>query len=271
MVREISRRMNENGQLTIDDLRMRTSELALAYRQLAEQEMARRRYLTYIANELRAPLLAAGSYVQLIQRKAVSPKNLNVALDTISRQVGQISALINDILFLQEMDLILGKFQQVDMNEIVRDVVDKYTERAKKKSVQLRYEPDPILPPVLGDSRHLRSALTSLVENAVKFSPRGGKVVVRLRKDGEHLAVSVSDESVGLPPDTMSHVFDRFYHLERGGDEVFESSGLGLAIAKQIIEQHNGRLELSSQPDQGSTFTIWLNVWNEEPESQPPL
>jgi len=258
MVREISRRLSENDKMTIDDLRMRTSELALAYRKLAEQEMARREFLTNIAHQLRTPLLAAGGYLQLIQKAAIPPKNLNIALDTLSRQVGQIAALVNDILFLQEMDLILGKFQPVDMLEIARTVVDKCAERARKKSVRVRLEPDLGLPPVPGDARHLQRALTTLLDNAVKFSPKGGTVEVRLRKDGEQLAVSVSDQGIGIQSETLPRIFDRFYHRDRSRGQVFEGIGLGLAITRQVIEQHQGKLEVQSEPGKGSTFTMWL-------------
>jgi len=137
-------------------------------------------------------------------------------------------------------------------------VVDKCAERARKKSVRVRLEPDLGLPPVPGDARHLQRALFVLLDNAVKFSPNGGKVEVHLRKDGEQLAVSVSDQGIGIPPESMLHVFDRFYHRDRSRGQVFEGSGLGLAIAKQVIEQHQGKLEVHSEPGKGSTFTMWL-------------
>ncbi|MDI6768229.1 MAG: cyclic nucleotide-binding domain-containing protein [Anaerolineales bacterium] len=227
MVREIGRRLSENDQMTIDDLRMRTSELALAYRKLAEQEMARREFLANIARQLRTPLIAAGGYLQLIQKAGIPPKNLNIALETISRQVGQIAALVNDILFLQEMDLILGKFEPLDMLEIAHNVADKCTQRARKKSVRVRLEADPGLLPVLGDAKHLERALTVLVDNAVKFSPNGGRVEVRLRKEGEQVVVSVSDQGIGIQSETLQRIFDRFYHRNRSSGQVFGASAWG--------------------------------------------
>jgi signal transduction histidine kinase len=264
MVREISRRLSENDKMAIDDLRMRASELALAYRKLAEQEMARREFLTNIAHQLRTPLMAAGGYLQLIQKGAIPPTNLDIALDTISHQVGQIAALVNDILFLQEMDMILDKFEAVDMNALARAVVDNCTERAKKNAVRLRLVPDPGLPPVSGDAKHLGRALTALLDNAIKFSPNGGKVEVRLRQEGGQVVVAIRDQGIGIPPESLPRIFDRFYHLDRNGAQVYEGIGLGLAITKQVIEQHHGRLEVASEPGKGSTFTVRLNIWKEE-------
>jgi signal transduction histidine kinase len=89
-------------------------------------------------------------------------------------------------------------------------------------------------------------------------------VEVGLHRKGGQIAVSVSDHGIGIPPDQQQKIFDRYYHIDRSGDQLFEGLGLGLAIAKQVIEQHKGQLTLESMPGKGSTFTMWLNIWREE-------
>jgi signal transduction histidine kinase len=268
MVREISRRLRENDEMAIDDLRIRASELAEAYQKLAEQDVTRRDFLTNAAHQLRTPLMAAGGFLQMIQKGAVPPDKMPEAVDTVARNIQQIVALVNDILFVQEMELILGKFQPVNIVDLARETAAAHREKADERKVDLRVKPDLFLPPVAGDARSLERALSALVDNAVKFSPDGGKVDIAFHRKGGQVAVVVSDNGIGIQPDILPRIFDRFYHLDKSGDRLFEGLGLGLAIARQVVEQHKGRLLVTSTPGKGSAFTMWLNVWKEEGESE---
>ena len=261
MVSEISNRLRSNDQLAVDDLRMRASELAEAYQKLAEQELARREFLTNIAHELRTPLMVASGYLQMLKRGIVSGEQLTAGIDTVARNVQRITILVNDILFLQEMDLVLPEFQAVDINESARHVVAKYLEVATERSVDLRLIPSPGLPPVSGDSKSLERALTALLDNAVKFSPKGGVVEIRLSEKDDTILVAVEDHGIGIAKENMPRIFDRFYHLEKHEDNLFGGIGLGLAIIRQVIEQHQGRLDVSSEPGKGSVFTLTLKKW----------
>ncbi len=86
---------------------------------------------------------------------------------------------------------------------------------------------------------------------------------IRLRRKGDQVAVEIIDQGIGISPEILPHIFERFYHVDKSGDQLFEGLGLGLAITKQVIEQHKGHLDVVSTPGKGSTFTMWLNVWNE--------
>lgn len=260
MVREISSRLRENDEMAIEDLKMRASELAEAYQKLAEQELARREFLTNIAHELRTPLMAAGGFLQLLQKGLIPPDKLPATIDTVARNIQQITTLVNDILFLQEMDLILPKFQPVDMVKIANEVAEKYGDKAAANLLTIEVETKGVLPQVSGDPKSLERALTALVDNAVKFSPNGGKVIIRFRDEDMYLAVDVVDEGIGIPPENVTRIFDRFYHLERTGEQLFSGIGLGLAITNQVIKQHNGRLTVVSEPGKGSTFTVLLKA-----------
>jgi two-component system phosphate regulon sensor histidine kinase PhoR len=261
MVSEISNRLRQNDQMAVDDLRMRASELAHAYQKLAEHELARREFLTSVAHELRTPLMVASGYLQMLQKGMMSGDQLRAGIETVARNVQQINALVNDILFLQEMELVLPDFQAVDMNEIARLVVDRYAEKAKERDVNLSLQPSPGLPPVSGDAKSLERALMALVDNAIKFSPRGGDVEIRLSGADSKVLVAVEDHGIGIPKENWSRVFDRFYHLDRSGDDLFGGIGLGLAITRQVIEQHQGSLGFTSEPGKGSTFTLSLREW----------
>lgn len=261
MVSEISSRLRLNDQMAVDDLRLRAGELAQAYQKLAEQDLARREFLTNIAHELRTPLMVASGYLQMVQNGVLSGDQLKVGMEAISRNISQIVMLVNDILFLQELDLVLPDFQAVDLTQVAQGVVDMYQPRAVERKVTLRFKPDPNLPRVSGDPKSLERALMCLVDNAIKFSPKGGDVNIRTsRKDGE-VFISVEDHGIGIEKGNLPRIFDRFYHLERSGDDLFGGIGLGLAITRQVIEQHHGKLEVDSAPGRGSVFTFNLKEW----------
>jgi signal transduction histidine kinase len=263
MVSEISNRLRQNDQLAVDDLRIRASELAEAYQKLAEQDLARREFLTNVAHELRSPLMVASGYLQMLQKGIMEGDQLRAGIETVSRNVQQIVTLVNDILFLQEMDLVLPEFQAVDMNEIARAVIAKYSAKAKERGVNLRL-PDTArlnLPPVWGDAKSLERALMALVDNAIKFSPRGGEVKVNLDKKDDKVLIAVEDHGIGISNENLPRIFDRFYHLEKSGDDLFSGIGLGLAITRQVLKQHHGSLDVISKAGKGSTFTLTLKQW----------
>ncbi len=261
MVSEISNRLRQNDQLAVDDLRMRASELAEAYQKLAEQELARREFLTNVAHELRTPLTVASGYLQMLQKGIMSGDQLTAGIETIARNVQQITTLVNDILFLQEMDLVLPDFQAVDLNDVARLVVDRYTDKALERNVKLRFKPSPGLPAISGDSKSMERALMSLVDNAIKFSPKGGDVEIRLSANGDKVFAAVEDHGIGIAKENLPRVFDRFYHIERSEENLFGGIGLGLAITRQVIAQHQGSLDVTSEPGKGSTFTVTLKKW----------
>jgi len=263
MVSEISNRLRSNDQLAVDDLRMRASELAEAYQKLAEQELARREFLTNIAHELRTPLMVASGYLQMLQRGIVDGDQLKIGIDTVARNVQRITTLVNDILFLQEMDLVLPEFQAVDISEAARHVMGRYMSVATERGVDLRLtlNASPGLPPVSGDSKSLERALMALVDNAIKFSPKGGTVEIRLSEKDDMILVAIEDHGIGIPKENMPRIFDRFYHLEKHEDNLFGGIGLGLAIIRQVIEQHQGHLDVFSEPGKGSVFTLTLKKW----------
>jgi signal transduction histidine kinase len=260
MVREVSRRLRENDEMAIGDLRLKARELAGAYQQLAEQEFARREFLTTIAHELRTPLTAASGFLQLVRMGVLEGQTLTNAMDAITRNVQDIISLTNDILFLQEMDLILPAFQSTDVAAIVVKLVEQMRPRAVHNAVSLRYDIAPDLPQINGDAKSLERAIAAILDNAIKFSPDGGDVIVNVGFDEKQMWVRVKDHGVGIAADVMPCIFDRFYHVDHVGDYLFRGLGLGLSVARQVIEQHDGKILVESELGKGSTFTILLNM-----------
>jgi signal transduction histidine kinase len=261
MVSEISSRLRQNDQMAIEDLRLRASELADAYHKLAEQDLARREFLTNVAHELRTPLMVAGGYLHALQSGMVSPEQLDGTINTVKRNVDQITALTNDILFLQELELVLPDFQPVALDEVTEIVLKKYAQKAEARNIKVKLKKDGDVPKVQGDPQSLERAVTALLDNAIKFSAPGGDVEIRIQKQIDHVLFSVRDHGIGIDPDIRPRIFDRFFHLEKHGDELYGGLGIGLSITRQVIQQHKGSMEVESTPGRGSTFKIFLPIW----------
>lgn len=261
MVSEISDRLRQNDQMAIDDLRVRASELANAYQKLAEQELMRREFLSNIAHELRTPLMVAGGYLQAMKNGMLSGNQVNTALDTISRNVDQITTLANDLLFLQEVELVLPEFQSVNLVDVTIEVIKKYEGKAQARGIAIKVKGERGIPNVRGDAQSIARAVTALIDNAIKFSAPKGEVEVRFAIQKDRALVSVEDRGIGIAPEIRPRIFDRFFHLERSGDELYSGLGIGLSITRQVILQHNGMLDVESQPGKGSKFTISLLKW----------
>lgn len=262
MISEISNRLRANDQLAIEDLRLRAREIADAYQKLAEQDMARNEFLTSIAHELRTPLMVASGYLHTLKKGVLSGDQLQSTIEIVSRNVDQIVNLTNDLLFLQEQELVLRDFQPVNLPEMVERVIEKYKDKAKTRRLSVKVRGNTKIPPVQGDEPSLERAVTGLVDNAIKFSPPGATVDIRFADLGNHVSVSVVDYGIGIDPKIRPRIFDRFFHMEKSGDEIYDGIGIGLSITRQVIQQHRGMLDLDSQPGKGSTFTISLPKWN---------
>lgn len=261
MVGEISRRLRQNDQLAIEDLRLRASELANAYQKLAEQDLARREFLSNVAHELRTPLMIASGYLHALRKGMLSGEQLNTTVDTIMRNVDQITTLANDILFLQEMELVLPEFQAVNIVEVVDGVLHKYQSKAHARQMTLKIKGNRNVSKVQGDMTSLQRAVIALVDNAIKFSAPKSEVEVTFSEQGDYVRVAVEDHGIGIDPQIRPRIFDRFFHLEKSGDELYGGLGIGLSITRQVIQQHKGALDVESEPGKGSKFTMSLLKW----------
>ncbi len=258
MVKEISSRLRSNDEMAVEDLRLRASELAQAYQKLAEQELTRREFLTNVAHELRTPLMTASGFLQALQKDMIPKENVNRTIDTIAHNVQKITTLVNDILFLQEMDLVLADFLPVDLETLSQRIIKRYRVRAKARGVKLHLKNSLHMPIVSGDEKLLERAVECLVDNAIKFSPRGGDVHLRIRSQGRRIALSVQDHGIGISEERLPRIFDRVHHVEENAENLFGGIGIGLAITRQVIKQHNGEITVESKKGSGSTFTITL-------------
>jgi signal transduction histidine kinase len=262
VMREVGNRLRANDEGTIRDLREKNVQLETAYHALADQERARTEFITTISHELRTPLTSANGFVQLIRSQAVSNESLPEVLGTVGGNLNTIMTLVNDILFVYEMEEIVPAFEPVDIGEILNAVAEANKEYADHCGIAIIAEVAEGLPKLEGHAQNLGRAFSALVNNAIKFSPEGGNVCLSAAKEGMILRVAVSDSGIGIPPKHLAHIFERFYHVDEMDGQRFGGVGLGLAIAKHLVERHGGKIEVMSSgvPGEGATFRVNLPV-----------
>jgi signal transduction histidine kinase len=258
MVKEVSRRLRENDEMAIEDLRLKAGELAAAYHRLAQEDFARREFLTTIAHELRTPLTAASGYLHMVRNGNLEDSARYFAMDTVARNLQQIISLVNDILFLQEVELVLPEMHAQDLGEIVNAALGKVELEAEKRGIRLEVDNAHGLPTVEGHFNSLEKAVNKVLDNAIKFSHEGGEVGIEVNGDEKAVWVRVVDNGIGIPEHLLPNIFERFFHVDEVDDELYGGLGLGLAITQQVIEQHNGIIEVESKVGAGSTFKIIL-------------
>ena len=258
VMRSVVARFRDADRLAIDELREKNRRLAQAYTELAETTRRKSEFLTVVSHELRTPLTSIRGYAQLMRAGVIKDGNLPAALDVIVNNTDALVRLINNILFLQELELIPPVLLPLDLGEIVSGIIQSVQARAGEVGLSFEVRLPPDLPLIAADHDGLTQAIGALIDNAVKFSPNGGCVRINAEVQDHALTLSIVDPGVGIPPDEVYHIFDRFHHLETGGDHMFGGVGLGLPIAKQVVEQHGGHISVVSRVGQGSTFTVTL-------------
>ncbi len=266
IMRTLIERMRSNDATALAEMRQQKEKIEEAYERLSHQEQQRTEFLTTLAHELRTPLTAASGYMQLVKSGAMAGPALGMALQKIGTNLDRVISLVNDLLFVQEQDLIEPSLRPVSLPALVEIIIDEVADEARAHDSNIRVSVPPDLPSLQADPDGLVRAFGKVLDNAVKFSPEGGEIVIAARRLGRWIEIDFADQGIGIAETFLPHVFERFAHTDRVGDHVFGGVGLGLAIAKHIIESHGGSITVSSQPGQGSTFTVHLPLDGGRPQ-----
>ena len=258
VTRTLAQRLRQADRQAIAELRRMNEELARANRELIEQDQFRSEFLTTVAHELRTPLTSVNGYLTLIASGMVNGDQVQHAVSRALRNVKRVVKLVNDILFLQEMDLILPEFKPVSWRELIDQAVANRSREILETDLSLRVQIEEGLPQVMGDPEWLNRAIDALLDNAIKFSPNGGGISIRATYRSGQVQLTISDQGVGILSDHIDRIFERFQHAHPAGPYLFDGVGLGLPLVKQVVEQHGGTIEVHSVESQGSTFVISL-------------
>ena len=247
-------------------LRRVTHELEARNRQLAEQNDRLRQldalkdeFISLVSHELRTPLTSIRGYAELLADDDGLTDEQRRFLGIVDRNAGRLLDLVSDLLFLAQVDAgrMTFELQPVDLEALVLECVESSVPAARAKQIELRAYTER-LPDVTGDPARLAQVLDNLVSNALKFTPEGGRVDVRLAAAGDSAVIEVEDTGHGLAADEQDQLFERFFRSSRAAEDAIPGTGLGLAIAKTIVERHGGRIALESIADAGTTARVEL-------------
>ena len=250
--------------VTLSDITERKKiehERRLAEEKIKEMIAAKSGFISTVAHELRTSLAAMKEGVAIVFDGMAGRINnkqkeyLNIAI----RNAERLGALINDVLDFQkfEADRMNLDIQDNDIKEVISEVHETMTLYAKKNEVELSLELAEDLPTARFDRAKINQVLTNLVSNAVKFTPENGRVFINVQCQNEELVMSISDTGIGIPKEALPKIFECFYRVNQRNKQI-QGTGLGLAIVHKIVMMHNGRIEVASELDQGTTFTVFL-------------
>jgi PAS domain S-box-containing protein len=252
------------------------ASVALENAQLYEDARAANRlkdeFLAVLSHELRTPLNAIVGYARLLRGGILTGEKAERGLETLERNASWLTQIVEDVLDVSR--IVSGKIrldvQSVDLPLIVDNAVATIQPAADAKGLRLQTVLDPRIGPVSGDPGRLQQVVWNLVSNAVKFTPKKGRVQVRLERVNSHAEIVVSDTGIGIRPDFLPYVFERFRQAEAGTTRKTGGLGLGLAIVRHIVEMHGGTVEASSAGEgKGATFRVRLPLMIIHPEPLP--
>jgi len=242
------------------------SQLATRFNQMAEKldqiESMRRQLIGDVSHELRTPLTAIkGSMEGLMD--GVLPAN-DETFQQIHAEADRLNRLVDD---LQELSRVEAHaydldFRSLDASSLVQTVAKRLAPQAQSKRISLDLDLTPDLPPILADEDRAIQILTNLTGNALQYTPEGGQVTISVTRINDEVQFSIHDTGIGIPPEHLSHIFDRFYRVDKSRSrQSGGGSGIGLTIARALVEAHDGRIWVESQGERkGSTFHFTLPV-----------
>jgi signal transduction histidine kinase len=238
--------------------------LAQAFNSMAANleydEQLRRNLIADVAHELRTPLSNIQGYLEAIRDRVMKPNAATIR--SLNEEVALLSRLVNELqdLSLAEAGELKLVYQAEDITKLVKQAVTPLQPQLTAKEISLSLDLPDNLPPVNIDWQQVNQVLHNLLENAVAYTHKGGTINVGAAKQGDWVEVSVSDTGEGIPAEDLPNIFERFYRVDKSRARVTGGSGLGLTIAKRLVEAHGGTITVQSKLGKGSRFSFTLPI-----------
>lgn len=245
--------VDEEMKYLVDAFNDMISRLEESFKYIAE-------FSSHVAHELKTPLAIIKGETEVAMRKERNIdeyKRLNkVNLEEVERML----KIINDLLLLTRLDYRaeVFKFEGFDLVEFLKDIYEQSKVLASQKDITVTLDISDGQGSINGERFHLRRLFFNLIDNAIKFTPKNGKIDITLRKRDKKAIVSISDTGIGIPDEDMSKIFNRFYRVDRMDKKIEYGSGLGLSIVQSIVKMHHGTIHVTSQLNKGSTFIVTI-------------
>ncbi|MBC8016057.1 MAG: HAMP domain-containing protein [Sporomusaceae bacterium] len=239
-------------------------QLAMAFNtmtaKLKSNTVLRQRFLAGVAHELRTPLTILKANLEGIADGVITPdaeqmNSLTEEVDRLTKMVGEIRDLS-----LLEAGQLQPEFGLLDITQLLRQIVGKSKPLASEKNINLHIATDDRLPAVWADADMVNQMVYNLVLNAIKYTPEGGQITILAAAESGVVEITVTDTGIGIAQDEIEHVFDYFYRVDSSRSKASGGTGLGLALVKQMVLAHGGKIKAESKLGQGSTFTVLLPI-----------
>ena len=240
--------------------------------QIEASQQSQRAFIANVSHDLKTPLTSIQGFAQaILDGTANDPISLRRAAGVIYEEAGRMNHMVLDLLDLARMDSGIAEFRNdpADINDLLQKVIDKFTPQAKEAQVELLFRSE-VIPVIRGDADKLAQVFSNLLDNAVKYSPPVGQVVLTSRLSDSWLEVQVSDTGPGITPGEFERVFDRFYQMDKSRHGNTHGVGLGLAITREIVIAHGGSISVinrtnaendhKNSQEQGSIFIVRLPI-----------
>jgi signal transduction histidine kinase len=247
------------NQKLVERLELRVRELGAANAELQELDQLKSQFLSTLSHELRTPLTSLLGYLELFDRGMLgelSKPQLD-AIKVMRRSGDTLAQQLNNLLYFQELRTRSFHLRSLRPHEVLRQLVSNYKERAHDAGLAFEVAASEIAP-IQADPSAFEQLLRGLLDNAVKFTPRGGRVRLVLHDEPSRLIIRVEDSGVGIPPEAMEKIFLPFYQIDSSLARGQPGSGLGLAIVRHVVDAHGGQVTVRSILGKGSVFTVVL-------------
>lgn len=233
--------------------------------ELKKFERLRTEFVANVSHELKTPLTSIKGFVETLQSGAIKePEHAKRFLDIIDQQTGRLENLVNDLLTLSSLESqqIPMDFQNDRIDAVILAVVNSYKTQLERMNHEIQVHVADNIPMILVDRQRIEQVFLNLLDNAVKFTPQGGLIEISCYCEKEYVRVDVRDNGIGIAPENIPRLFERFYRVDRARSRDMGGTGLGLSIVKHIVSAHQGNLTVTSKVGEGSTFSIFLPAIN---------
>jgi two-component system phosphate regulon sensor histidine kinase PhoR len=234
---------------------------------LKQLEKIRQDFVANVSHELRTPLTTIKGYAETLLDGALKEDQAFQFVQVIKRHTDRLTKIVEDLLMLSKIETkeFQLKMEVISLPNFIDDIIDFVKEPAEKKKISLSRNEIPSSLAVQGDRSYLEQILINLLDNAIKYTPDGGRVTLSaIEKNSKDIQFSVGDNGIGIPKEDLSRIFERFYRVDKGRSKEMGGTGLGLSIVKHLVQAHGGRVWVESQPGKGSTFYFTLPKQKEE-------
>jgi two-component system phosphate regulon sensor histidine kinase PhoR len=226
---------------------------------LRQLEDLRRDFVANLSHELRTPLSIFHGYVEnLIDTPGMARKERVAIYEVMQKHSRRLNALLEDLLTLARLEARNEKLEieAVPLPSFLQQFGREWAGRAQKKQITLSIDAEGDLPPLAADGFRLEQILGNLLDNAIKYTPEGGRVAISARLDGDAVEIRVEDSGIGIPLSDLQHIFERFYRVEKARTREKGGTGLGLSIVKHIMALHGGTVEARSNVGKGTAIIL---------------